>query len=126
MLGAAAFMNWRGGLRTSQGIFWFAASGILGWPFAAALCAPYMVEELALFVFGDSTAKFESFLRIGRGVVGGLVLVVSLAFLHHVLLSLATTVIVPRFLRQPFLLQEGCRCSLEHCCIQRLLFYWRA
>ncbi|KAM6521330.1 mannosyltransferase [Fusarium solani] len=47
-LGAAAFMNWRGGLKTSQGMFWFAAAGILGWPFASALCAPFMLEELVL------------------------------------------------------------------------------
>ncbi|RSM00701.1 hypothetical protein CEP52_008980 [Fusarium oligoseptatum] len=54
-LGAAAFMNWKGGLKTSQGMFWFAAAGILGWPFASAL----------------------SFVRVGRGVVSAILLLAS-------------------------------------------------
>lgn len=77
MLGAAAFMNWRGGLRTSYGIFWFAAAGILGWPFAAALCAPFILEEAIFALFNDSSALFESFMRALRGVTAGLILVVS-------------------------------------------------
>ena len=77
-VGAAAFMNWRGGLKTSQGIFWFAAAGVLGWPFAAALCAPFMFEELLLLIFGDKTAIWEGFVRIGRGVVSAMLLLVSL------------------------------------------------
>ena len=81
-VGAAAFMNWRGGLKTSQGMFWFAAAGILGWPFAAALCAPFMLEELILLVFGDKTALWEAFVRTGRGVVSAILLLVSLVFLY--------------------------------------------
>lgn len=77
MLGAAAFMNWRGGLRTSYGIFWFAAAGILGWPFAAALCAPFILEEAVFALFNDSSALFESFMRALRGATAGLILVVS-------------------------------------------------
>ncbi|KAI9710855.1 MAG: hypothetical protein M1812_007307 [Candelaria pacifica] len=48
MLGMAAFMDWRGGLRTAQGIFWFATGGIVGWPFATILITPFMLEELGL------------------------------------------------------------------------------
>lgn len=77
MLGAAAFMNWRGGLKTAQGIFWFAMAGVLGWPFAAALCAPFVLEELVLICFGDQEAIFESLLRLTRGVVAGLLVMVS-------------------------------------------------
>lgn len=77
MLGAAAFMNWRGGLKTAQGIFWFAMAGVLGWPFAAALCAPFILEEVVLIFFGDKDAVFESLLRLTRGVVAGLIVVVS-------------------------------------------------
>lgn len=77
-MGAAAFMNWKGGLKTSQGMFWFAAAGILGWPFAAALCAPFMLEELILLVFGDKTALWEAFVRIGRGVVSAFLLLVRI------------------------------------------------
>lgn len=76
MLGAAAFMNWRGGIKTSQGIFWFAMAGILGWPFAAALCFPYMLEEFVLLFFSDKTARFESVLRTARGVVAALLVLV--------------------------------------------------
>ncbi|KAI5463848.1 family 22 glycosyltransferase [Mariannaea sp. PMI_226] len=71
-LGAAAFMNWRGGLRTSLGVFWFAMAGILGWPFAAALCAPYMLEEAVLTLFSDKAAFFDTFVRVSRGVVSAL------------------------------------------------------
>lgn len=76
-LGAAAFMNWRGGLRTSLGMFWFAVAGIFGWPFAAALCAPYLFEEGILVLFGDKAALFAAFIRVGRGVTSALVLLVS-------------------------------------------------
>lgn len=76
MLGAASFMNWRGGLRTSYGIFWFATGGILGWPFAAALCAPYMLEEAFFSLFSDKTALIECIMRVARGVVAGLLVLV--------------------------------------------------
>ncbi|RMJ14375.1 hypothetical protein CDV36_005985 [Fusarium kuroshium] len=76
-LGAAAFMNWKGGLKTSQGMFWFAAAGILGWPFASALCAPFILEELVLVLFGTKTAWWEAFVRVGRGVVSAILLLAS-------------------------------------------------
>lgn len=79
MLGASSFMNWRGGLKTASGIFWFAAAGVLGWPFASALCAPFMLEEAVLAIFNDSSALFESFMRAVRGVTAGGLLIVSIA-----------------------------------------------
>ena len=48
MLSMAAFMDWRGGLRTAQGIFWMAVGACLGWPFAAAMIIPFLVEEVLL------------------------------------------------------------------------------
>ncbi|UNI13388.1 Dextrin dextranase [Purpureocillium takamizusanense] len=75
MLGTAAFMNWRGGLKTSQGIFWFAMGGVLGWPFAAALCAPYILEEIVFTFVSDKTAFIESLIRLVRGVISGLIIV---------------------------------------------------
>ncbi|KAI9830844.1 MAG: hypothetical protein M1819_005369 [Sarea resinae] len=48
MLGMTAFMDWRGGLKTNNGIFWIAAGGVVGWPFATALLAPFIFEELVL------------------------------------------------------------------------------
>ncbi|KID79299.1 Alpha-1,2-mannosyltransferase alg9 [Metarhizium brunneum] len=73
MLGAASFMNWRGGIKTAHGIFWFAAAGILGWPFASALCAPYLLEEFVLVLFSDKDAFIESIIRFFRGVIAGLI-----------------------------------------------------
>jgi alpha-1,2-mannosyltransferase len=48
MLSMAAFMDWRGGLRTAQGVFWMAAGACFGWPFAAAMIIPFLVEEVLL------------------------------------------------------------------------------
>src|SRR5262249_32651291 len=53
MFGAAAFMNWRGGLKTSLGISSFAAGAVFGWPFAAALSAPYLIEEALFAAYSD-------------------------------------------------------------------------
>lgn len=77
MIGAASFMNWRGGLKTAHGIFWFALAGVLGWPFASALCAPFMLEEVLLMLFSSKESLIESFVRIGRGVMAGLLVIVS-------------------------------------------------
>lgn len=72
MLGAAAFMNWRGGLKTLRGMIWFSIAGIIGWPFAAALCAPFLIEEGILALSGGNEGLFEGFIRIARGVVAAL------------------------------------------------------
>jgi len=82
MLGAASFMNWRGGLKTTQGIMWFAVAGVLGWPFASALCAPFVLEEIVLMAFGDSNALFESFIRLGKGVIAGVLVVIGDALVN--------------------------------------------
>ena len=76
MLGACAFMNWRGGLKTSQGMYWFAAGGVFGWPFATALCFPFLAEEGMFAILGDKRAFVESFTRVGRGIVAAVLMVV--------------------------------------------------
>ncbi|MCJ1257008.1 mannosyltransferase [Lignoscripta atroalba] len=48
MLGASAFMDWRGGSKTALGIMWFGLGAIVGWPFSAALITPFIAEELLL------------------------------------------------------------------------------
>ncbi|THV53447.1 hypothetical protein BGAL_0050g00140 [Botrytis galanthina] len=73
MLGMAAFMNWRGGLKTAQGIFWFAVGGILGWPFAMALSAPFLIEEVIFASLSDRDAVVDTVMRFVRGIVGGLI-----------------------------------------------------
>lgn len=76
MLGAAAFMNWKGELKTAAGIAWFAAGGIIGWPFAMALCAPFLLEEglFAVMSLGDT----DRFLDILRRAVKGIFLAVAI------------------------------------------------
>jgi alpha-1,2-mannosyltransferase len=76
-LGAAAFMNWKGGLKTSWGIWWFGVGGILGWPFASALCAPFLLEEGFFALMSDRERFWEACLRVGRGVIAALLLLVS-------------------------------------------------
>jgi len=72
MLGMAAFMNWRGGLKTAQGIFWFAVGGILGWPFSMALSAPFLIEEVIFASLSNKDALIDTVWRFMRGIVGGL------------------------------------------------------
>lgn len=79
MLGAAAFMNWRGGVKTSQGIFCFATAGILGWPFAAALSFPFVFEEIVFIFFSDRDTFMDSLIRLLRGVIAGALVMVSFA-----------------------------------------------
>lgn len=79
MLGMAAFMNWRGGLKTAQGIFWVAVGGILGWPFSIALSAPFLFEELVFASLSSKDAFIDAIMRFIRGFVAGL-LVLLLEF----------------------------------------------
>ncbi|KAI0161819.1 glycosyltransferase family 22 protein [Hypoxylon sp. FL1284] len=75
LLGAAAFLNWRGGIRTAWGIWWFAVGGILGWPFASALCAPFLIEEVIFqLIIRERDSVYNAALRIGRGVTASLLL----------------------------------------------------
>jgi alpha-1,2-mannosyltransferase len=78
MLGMAAFINWRGGLKTAQGIFWFAVGGILGWPFSIALAAPFLLEELIFAAVSSRDALPNAVMRFIRGIVASLLLLV-----HH-------------------------------------------
>jgi alpha-1,2-mannosyltransferase len=78
MAGMAAFMNWRGGLKTSQGIFWFAVGGILGWPFAMALCIPFLFEEVVFASLSSKEAFIDVIMRFIRGGVAALLVLVSL------------------------------------------------
>lgn len=47
MMGAAAFINIKDGLNTTNGIMWFGIGATVGWPFSAALIAPFILDELA-------------------------------------------------------------------------------
>jgi alpha-1,2-mannosyltransferase len=75
MNGISAFMDWRGGLRTAQGIMWFGIGATLGWPFAGALVIPFILEEL---VYATMTSEGISALtRMIDGTVRSLIVLVS-------------------------------------------------
>ncbi|TKA30433.1 hypothetical protein B0A50_02660 [Salinomyces thailandicus] len=74
-LGIAAFMEWRGGLHTAQGVWMFGIAAILGWPFAAALCAPFLLEELAMALLSDIEGQQSFLWRVVDGVTRTIVVV---------------------------------------------------
>ncbi|OCK75708.1 glycosyltransferase family 22 protein [Lepidopterella palustris CBS 459.81] len=65
MLGLSAFMDWKGGVRTAQGVFWFAFGGLIGWPFGAALMLPFLAEEVLLASMTGQV--WDAFLRFIDG-----------------------------------------------------------
>ncbi|ORY13271.1 Alg9-like mannosyltransferase family-domain-containing protein [Clohesyomyces aquaticus] len=71
MLGFSAFMDWTGGIRTAEGIMWFAIGALLGWPFAGALVIPFLVEEALLASM--TGAMSEGLGRVLDGTVRSLI-----------------------------------------------------
>lgn len=69
-------MNWRGGLKTAQGIFCFAVGGVLGWPFSMALSAPFLFEEIVFAFLSNKDAVIDVVMRFLRGIVAGLLILV--------------------------------------------------
>ena len=90
MLGTAAFMNWRGGIKTSWGILWFAIGGVVGWPFAAALCAPFIIEEVFFACLNLKDGAYEAAIRLFRGGVATLIVAVCTTPLPLLRLSYMT------------------------------------
>lgn len=68
LLGIAAFMDWRGGLRTAQGIFCFGTGACIGWPFAAALSIPFLFEEALLAWLSNLKGLADLAWRVADGV----------------------------------------------------------
>ncbi|KAM0718269.1 hypothetical protein Q7P37_006601 [Cladosporium fusiforme] len=64
MLSVAAFMDWRGGIRTAQGIFWMSIGALLGWPFAAAMIIPFLVEEALLGALTEWENRIDLLFRL--------------------------------------------------------------
>lgn len=87
MLGMAAFMDWRGGLKTAHGTFWFAVGGILGWPFSIALAAPFLLEEVIFAAIGGKTAFVDTVIRFVRGAIAGLSVLVGLSHSENLIKS---------------------------------------
>lgn len=78
MLGAAAFILWQGGPKTARGLYWFAAGAVFGWPFSAALCAPFVLEDLLLSFYRSKEQIYEMCLELFRGIVGAFLMIVRL------------------------------------------------
>jgi alpha-1,2-mannosyltransferase len=76
MLGVTAFMDWRGGLKTAQGIMWFGIGTVLGWPFAAALVLPFIAEEV--IVAAVTGEIVDTAIRFLNGTVRSFVVLVRL------------------------------------------------
>lgn len=85
MLGATAFINWIGGTKTATGIAWFAAGGIIGWPFAMALSIPFLFEEalLGVMALGDANRFIAVVKRVALGVGAAVGILVSLVPAHQ-------------------------------------------
>ncbi|RAH61370.1 hypothetical protein BO85DRAFT_456889 [Aspergillus piperis CBS 112811] len=54
MLGLTAFLDWRDGQKTAQGIMWFGLGAIVGWPFAGALMLPLLLEEVVISLLSSN------------------------------------------------------------------------
>lgn len=79
MLGMAAFMDWKGGLKSAQGIMWFGIGAIVGWPFSGALIAPFVLEDVVLATMMGEASEIAW--RYIDGIVRSLlVLVTTLAW----------------------------------------------
>lgn len=85
MLVAAAFMDWRGGLRTAQGIMFIAVGACIGWPFAAAISIPFLVEEFFLATLSDNQGRLDFVWRILDGAGRGLAVLLLQVLIDTVL-----------------------------------------
>ena len=122
MMGTAAFMDWRGGLKTSQGIMWFGIGAMIGWPFSAALVVPFMIEESTLaWLTQDKSEFIWRLVDAAARCVCILVCVSASSALVQAHSDLGTT-----SRRRHFFLSRSSRCALAHRDVQYLqrLFSW--
>jgi alpha-1,2-mannosyltransferase len=73
-LGIAAFMDWRNGPKTAQGIMWFGVGAIVGWPFSGILVASFVMEEILPCIF--TSQGYDTFRRFLDGIVRSLIALV--------------------------------------------------
>lgn len=71
MLGLAAFLD---GNHITEGIIWFGIGAVLGWPFAAVLIVPFLVERAIVAI---RTGHIQPTLNnIARGVIGCFIILI--------------------------------------------------
>jgi len=68
MLGMAAFIDWRGGLKTARGILAIGVGACVGWPFVGVMAAPFLLEEAALVATRDNDIRLQFLQRVADGV----------------------------------------------------------
>ncbi len=64
---------------TAQGIMWFGIGAVVGWPFSAALIAPFVVEEL--MIASLTRQGIEVAQRFLDGTVRTLIVLVMMPYL---------------------------------------------
>ncbi|OJZ88535.1 glycosyltransferase family 22 protein [Aspergillus luchuensis CBS 106.47] len=89
MLGLTAFLDWRDGQKTAQGIMWFGLGAIVGWPFAGALMLPLLLEEVVIGLLSSNVRGM--FLSVLDGAMRCLVILaleiaVDYAFLRKLVI----------------------------------------
>ncbi|KAF2711419.1 glycosyltransferase family 22 protein [Pleomassaria siparia CBS 279.74] len=97
MLGFSSFMDWQGGIRTAQGIMWFAVGSLLGWPFAGALVIPYVVEEVLMAsITGDIIEGMRRVLDGGVRalIVFGVQMFIDTSFFYHKATSVPLNIVI--------------------------------
>lgn len=87
MLGTASFMDWLGGLKTAEGIMWFGIGAIVGWPFAAALIAPFILEDI--YMAYRAKDRSEAAFRYADGISRCLVVLVSEYLLLIIIIAIS-------------------------------------
>ncbi|KAL4779632.1 hypothetical protein BJX76DRAFT_351639 [Aspergillus varians] len=75
MLGLSAFLDWKGGEKTAQGIIWFGLGAIVGWPFAGALLLPLLFEEIVIGFISSNMRKV--FFQVLKGAFGCLAILAT-------------------------------------------------
>lgn len=83
MLAMAAFLDWRAGPSTAEGMMWLGFGSIFAWPFVGALMIPFMAEEFLIAYYTESGRDLGQRLIYGISrtiVAGGLEFFVDLAF----------------------------------------------
>lgn len=89
MLGTSAFIDRNRGLKTVQGLFWFAIGGFLGWPFSLAMAVPLVLEDLYVGLTDSGLLPtFAAFMNGGLVSLG--VLVCSTLIIDSAIILLLT------------------------------------
>lgn len=86
ILALGSFLDWQGGKQTAQGLTYLAIGTILGWPFVAVLCLPFVFEDFLMAVFDSDLIAFAQRMISGLSSSIGVLLVeviMDSAYIHR-------------------------------------------